>query len=67
MSFRTRVSDPAFLGTEEVKTINQIPSKEYARKIFPNITDGYTHTPEYYQPVYDVPINQGTVCTITYE
>lgn len=49
------------MDTEEVKTINRIPTKHYAEMIFPNITDGYTHTPEYYQPVYDVPINEGTV------
>ena len=41
--------------------MREIPTKAYARRIFPNITDGYTHTPDYYQPVYDVPINQGTV------
>jgi gamma-glutamyltranspeptidase / glutathione hydrolase / leukotriene-C4 hydrolase len=49
------------METKEVETINQIPTKDYARRIYPNITDGHTHTPEYYQPMYDVPINQGTV------
>ena len=44
-----------------MQTISRIPTKEYAEQIFVNITDERTHTPEYYQPVYDVPIDHGTV------
>lgn len=57
---RTRVADPGFLSTKEVQTINRIPTKAYAEQVFVNITDDRTHTAEYYQPVYDVPIDHGT-------
>lgn len=49
------------MGTKEVKKINEIPTKEYAETIFPKITDGYTHTAEYYEPIYDLPTDHGTV------
>ena len=49
------------MSTKEVKTIQQIPTKEYAEMIFPNITDDRTHTADYYQPVYDLPTDHGTV------
>ncbi|KAF8491258.1 gamma-glutamyltranspeptidase [Gautieria morchelliformis] len=55
---RTRVFDPAFAN--ETTSFDYVPTKEYADKIFPNITDSTTHSPEYYQPVFDVAIDHGT-------
>ncbi|KAI0341981.1 gamma-glutamyltranspeptidase [Trametopsis cervina] len=56
---RTRISDPSYRKHDSAK-IDEIPTKEYAKVIFPNITDNYTHPPEYYNPVYDVPMDHGT-------
>jgi len=36
---RTRLADPAFVEAKDVKRIEEIPKKEYARGIFPRITD----------------------------
>ncbi|RPD59787.1 gamma-glutamyltranspeptidase [Lentinus tigrinus ALCF2SS1-6] len=55
---RTRVGDPAF--HDHVERIAEIPTKEYADDIFVNLTDDRTHSPEYYNPVYDVVIDHGT-------
>ncbi|KAI0682415.1 gamma-glutamyltranspeptidase [Cytidiella melzeri] len=56
---RTKICDPAFVGQDSARIL-EIPTKEYAQFIFPNITDDHTHTPGYYHPVYDVPIDHGT-------
>ncbi|KAI0076121.1 gamma-glutamyltranspeptidase [Panus rudis PR-1116 ss-1] len=56
---RTKIGDPAF-ETDDISRILEIPTKKYANKIFPNITDDRTHPPEYYNPVFDVPIDHGT-------
>ncbi|KAG9023667.1 hypothetical protein FS842_005671, partial [Serendipita sp. 407] len=58
---RTRLCDPAFLN--DTTEISQIPTKEYAQWIFPNITDDITHEASYYNPVYDVPEDHGTTHT----
>ncbi|KAF7793829.1 hypothetical protein EIP86_004950 [Pleurotus ostreatoroseus] len=57
---RTRIADPAFLEKAQADDIAEIPTKQYAAVTFPNITDDYTHPPEYYNPVFDVPMNPGT-------
>ncbi|THH02088.1 hypothetical protein EW026_g744 [Hermanssonia centrifuga] len=57
---RTKVADPNFMERADAKHIDEIPTKAYADYIFPNITDGFTHSPEYYNPVYDVPTDHGT-------
>ncbi|KAI0087996.1 gamma-glutamyltranspeptidase [Irpex rosettiformis] len=56
---RTKISDPAFVHRDSARIL-EIPTKEYARRVFLNITDDRTHPPEYYQPVYDVPVDHGT-------
>ncbi|KIM30662.1 hypothetical protein M408DRAFT_289096 [Serendipita vermifera MAFF 305830] len=58
---RTRICDPAFLKNST--QISEIPTKDYAKRIFPNITDDRTHTAEYYNPIFDVPIDHGTTHT----
>ncbi|KZV95135.1 gamma-glutamyltranspeptidase [Exidia glandulosa HHB12029] len=56
---RTRLGDPAFIDDHAL--IREIPTKEYAEHIAPNITDDTTHTFEYYKPVFDVPEDHGTM------
>ncbi|KAL1748659.1 gamma-glutamyltranspeptidase [Schizophyllum fasciatum] len=55
---RTRISDPNF--SDESQDISELSTKEFADKIVRNITDDKTHPPEYYNPVYDTPIDHGT-------
>ncbi|PIL36235.1 hypothetical protein GSI_01897 [Ganoderma sinense ZZ0214-1] len=55
---RTWIGDPAFHNN--VSHIHEIPTKEYSDEIFSGITDETTHTPEYYNPVYDVVVDHGT-------
>ncbi|OBZ68184.1 Gamma-glutamyltranspeptidase 1 [Grifola frondosa] len=55
---RTKIGDPAF--HDESERIHEIPTKAFSDLIFPNMTDDRTHPPEYYNPVYDVPIDHGT-------
>ena len=54
------------MSAEEVNTIHKIPTKEYAEMIFSNITDDRTHTADYYQPIYDLPTDHGTVSLALY-
>lgn len=56
---RTRICDPAFLN--DTRQIDEIPTKEYAALISPNMTDDRTHPPSYYNPTYDTPLDHGTV------
>ncbi|KAI0793219.1 gamma-glutamyltranspeptidase [Abortiporus biennis] len=56
---RTRVCDPAF-DVERSAGIEEIPTKEYAEEIFSRITDETTHSPDYYNPIFDVPTDHGT-------
>lgn len=55
---RTRICDPDFQNNTDV--INSISTKAFANIIFPNITDGHTHPPDYYNPEYDVLTDHGT-------
>ncbi|KAK0485936.1 gamma-glutamyltranspeptidase [Armillaria novae-zelandiae] len=55
---RTRICDPDFQNNTEV--IKSISTKAFANVIFPNITDGHTHPPDYYNPEYDVLTDHGT-------
>ncbi|KAI1794183.1 gamma-glutamyltranspeptidase [Ganoderma leucocontextum] len=55
---RTWIGDPAFHNN--LSRVHEIPTKEYSDKIFPSITDESTHTPEYYNPMYDVVVDHGT-------
>ncbi|KAH9931142.1 gamma-glutamyltranspeptidase [Epithele typhae] len=52
------IGDPAF--HDSVEHINSIPTKAYADQVFPNVTDDRTHSPEYYNPVYDAVEDHGT-------
>jgi gamma-glutamyltranspeptidase / glutathione hydrolase / leukotriene-C4 hydrolase len=54
----TKICDPAF--SSDKTTIHNIPTKEYANLIAPNITDNRTHPPEYYNPEYSVHADHGT-------
>ncbi|KAK0241652.1 gamma-glutamyltranspeptidase [Armillaria nabsnona] len=55
---RTRICDPDFQNNTDV--IKSISTKAFANIIFPNITDGHTHPPDYYNPEYDVLTDHGT-------
>ncbi|EMD37801.1 hypothetical protein CERSUDRAFT_50406 [Gelatoporia subvermispora B] len=55
---RTRVCDPAF--NNDTQRIAEISTKKFGDVIIHNITDDMTHTPEYYKPIFDVPIDHGT-------
>ncbi|KAF7321382.1 Sec7-like domain belongs to guanine nucleotide exchange factors [Mycena kentingensis (nom. inval.)] len=55
---RTRICDPAF--TNDTARIDQIHTKEYSARIVKNLTDDFTHPPEYYQPETAVKIDHGT-------
>ncbi|KAK0212706.1 nucleophile aminohydrolase [Desarmillaria ectypa] len=55
---RTRICDPDFQNNTDV--IKSISTKAFANIIFPNITDGHTHPPDYYNPKYDVLTDHGT-------
>ncbi|KAF8586707.1 hypothetical protein K439DRAFT_1659521 [Ramaria rubella] len=58
---RTKIGDPTFVNdTADRARIDEIPTKAYADDIFLNISDDTTHTPEYYNPVYDIVIDHGT-------
>ncbi|KAG7449552.1 gamma-glutamyltranspeptidase [Guyanagaster necrorhizus] len=57
-SARTRICDPGFQNITDI--INSISTKTFANIIFPNITDGHTHPPDYYNPKYDVLTDHGT-------
>ena len=54
----TKICDPAFSSDKTI--IHNIPTKEYANLIAPNITDNRTHPPEYYNPEYSVHADHGT-------
>ncbi|CUA66843.1 gamma-glutamyltranspeptidase [Rhizoctonia solani] len=58
---RTRLGDPAFGNNQ--KLIAEIPTKKFGSKVSARITDDTTHTPEYYNPIYDVQIDHGTTHT----
>ncbi|CAE7066041.1 unnamed protein product [Rhizoctonia solani] len=58
---RTRLGDPAFGNNQ--KLISEIPTKEFGNNVSARITDDTTHTPEYYNPIYDVKIDHGTTHT----
>lgn len=55
---RTKICDPAFSSNKSI--IDNIPTKEYANLIAPNVTDDRTHPPEYYNPEYSVHTDHGT-------
>ncbi|KAF8706098.1 Gamma-glutamyltranspeptidase, partial [Rhizoctonia solani] len=58
---RTRLGDPAFGNNH--KLMAEIPTKEFGNNVSSRITDDTTHTPDYYNPVYDVQIDHGTTHT----
>ncbi|CAK5268338.1 unnamed protein product [Mycena citricolor] len=59
---RTKVCDPSYIN--DTAKMDRIPTKEFAALIGPNITDNYTHSPDYYNPEYDVKIDNGTSHTV---
>ncbi|CAE6452411.1 unnamed protein product [Rhizoctonia solani] len=58
---RTRLGDPDFGNNH--KLMAEIPTKEFGNNVSARITDDTTHTPEYYNPIYDVQIDHGTTHT----
>ncbi|CAE6517831.1 unnamed protein product [Rhizoctonia solani] len=58
---RTRLGDPAFGNNQ--KLMAEIATKEFGSNVSARITDDTTHTPEYYNPIYDVKIDHGTTHT----
>ncbi|KAK7692609.1 hypothetical protein QCA50_004241 [Cerrena zonata] len=56
---RTKICDPAF-AEQHLGLIEEIPTKKFADIIVKNLTDDTTHPPEYYNPIFDVPIDHGT-------
>ncbi|KAH8823211.1 nucleophile aminohydrolase [Flagelloscypha sp. PMI_526] len=57
---RSKIGDIPYLNSSDVETILHIPSKSFAVEIVANLTDDATHPPEYYNPLFDVPVNHGT-------
>ncbi|KAF9531606.1 gamma-glutamyltranspeptidase [Crepidotus variabilis] len=55
---RTKICDPAY--SNSTRSINEIPTKAFAKLLIANITDDRTHPPDYYKPVFDVPTDHGT-------
>ncbi|KDN45193.1 hypothetical protein RSAG8_05108, partial [Rhizoctonia solani AG-8 WAC10335] len=55
---RTRLGDPAFGNNQ--KLMAEIATKEFGSNVSARITDDTTHTPEYYNPIYDVQTDHGT-------
>ncbi|KAG9103041.1 hypothetical protein FRC06_000368 [Ceratobasidium sp. 370] len=58
---RTRLGDPGFSVNKVL--MDEIPTKEFGDQVSARITDDKTHTPEYYNPIYDVQIDHGTTHT----
>lgn len=56
---RTRLGDPVFIPDHTL--IHEIPTHKFADAVAANITDDTTHTYEYYNPVFDVPEDHGTM------
>lgn len=61
---RTRVCDPAF--NDDPRRINIIPTAKFADAIYVNISKDSTHDASYYNPIYDVPMDHGTMHISTY-
>ncbi|KAJ7703213.1 gamma-glutamyltranspeptidase [Mycena rosella] len=55
---RTKICDPAFNNNTE--RIDEIPTKKFADLVAVNITDDRTHSPQYYNPVFDIKTDHGT-------
>ncbi|KAF5386012.1 hypothetical protein D9615_002522 [Tricholomella constricta] len=55
---RTKICDPDF--NNNTARMDTISTKEFADLIAKNITDDRTHSPEYYNPEYDVTTDHGT-------
>lgn len=77
MAARTKLTDPHF--TDNTNEIDAISTKAFADIVFPNITDvsgvrnhvsrfkylqDSTHPPDYYNPVFDIKVDHGTVSKI---
>ncbi|ETW81007.1 hypothetical protein HETIRDRAFT_155010 [Heterobasidion irregulare TC 32-1] len=58
MKCETRICDPAF--NNDPQRIEQIPRKSFSALISKNLTDDRTHSPDYYQPIFDAPEDHGT-------
>ncbi|KAA1471669.1 gamma-glutamyltranspeptidase [Dentipellis sp. KUC8613] len=55
---RTKICDPAF--NDDSRRIDELHEKAFSALVFENMTDERTHTPDYYQPIFDVPTDHGT-------
>ncbi|KAG1900607.1 gamma-glutamyltranspeptidase [Suillus fuscotomentosus] len=56
---RTKIGDLAYV-TNGTARVAEISTKTYADAVALNLTDDRTHTPEYYNPEFDVKIDHGT-------
>lgn len=56
---RTKIGDLAYV-TNGTARVAEISTKAYADAVALNLTDDRTHTPEYYNPEFDVKIDHGT-------
>ncbi|KAF9268681.1 gamma-glutamyltranspeptidase [Marasmius fiardii PR-910] len=55
---RTRLSDPLY--RDNLSLIHEIPTKAFSDAVYLNLTDDRTHTPDYYNPQFDVKMDHGT-------
>ncbi|KAH7906765.1 gamma-glutamyltranspeptidase [Hygrophoropsis aurantiaca] len=55
----TRIGDPGFSENDTAR-IAEISSKAFAARIVPRLTDDRTHSPEWYDPLFDVKGTNGT-------
>ncbi|KAJ2931509.1 hypothetical protein H1R20_g5598, partial [Candolleomyces eurysporus] len=60
---RTKICDLDY--TNSTQRIDEISTREFADKIYPNITDDKTHPPEYYGAEHEVKVDHGTVSWFT--
>ncbi|KAJ2918019.1 hypothetical protein MD484_g2380, partial [Candolleomyces efflorescens] len=55
---RTKICDLDY--TNSTQRIDEISTREFADKIYPNITDDRTHPPEYYGAEHEIKVDHGT-------
>lgn len=58
---RTRLGDPAFLNVTSLLEISKIPTLAMAKSLLPKIDDEQTHSLDYYNPLFDIEEDHGTM------
>lgn len=58
---RTRIGDPAFMNTTALDSIEEIMTLKEAKRLHTRIDDDRTYDIDYYEPLFDVHENHGTM------